>query len=84
MRAAASATPLARDDWAGPIGARDARVAHLARRILKPGWLSAGLLVIRTRESDDVRRNTEALSRVTGPDLGLVEARVRQERAPTQ
>ena len=76
--------PLARDDWAGPIGARDARVAHLARRVPKPGWLSAGLLVIRARESTDVRRNIEALSRVMGPDLRLVEARVRQEGAPTQ
>ena len=83
-RFAVELAPLARDDWAGPIGARDARVAHLARRVLKPGWLSAGLLVIRARESSDVRRNIEALSRVTGPDLGLVEARVRQERAPTQ
>jgi Family of unknown function (DUF5995) len=83
-RFAVELAALARDDWAGPIGARDARVAHLARRVLKPGWLSAGLLVIRARESNDVRRNIEALSRVTGPDLRLVEARVRQERAPTQ
>jgi hypothetical protein len=79
-RFAVELAPLARDDW----GARDARVAHLARRVPKPGWLSAGLLVIRARESNDVRRNIEALSRVTGPDLRLVEARVRQERAPTQ
>jgi hypothetical protein len=83
-RFAVELAPLARDDWAGSIGARDARVAHLARRVLKPGLLSAGLLVIRARESNDVRRNIEALSRVTGPDLRLVEARVRQERAPTQ
>lgn len=83
-RFAVELAALARDDWAGPIGARDARVAHLARRVLKPGWLSAGLLVIRARESNDVRRNIEALRRVKGPDLRLVEARVRQERAPTQ
>jgi Family of unknown function (DUF5995) len=83
-RFAMELAPLAREDWAGPIGARDARVAHLARKVLKPGWLSAGLLVIRARESNDVRRNIEALSRVTGPDLRLVEARVRRERAPTQ
>jgi hypothetical protein len=67
-----------------PSSDRTTRAAHLARRVLKPGWLRAGLLVIRARESNDVRRNIEALSRVTGPDLGLVEARVRQERAPTQ
>jgi hypothetical protein len=83
-RFAVELAPLAREGWAGPIGARDARVAHLARRVLKPGWLSAGLLVIRARESTDVRRNIEALSRVIGPDLRLVEDRVRQERAPTQ
>jgi hypothetical protein len=73
-RFAVELAPLARDDWAGPIGARDARVAHLARGVLKPGWLSAGLLVIRARESNDVRRNIEALSRVTGPDLRLVDS----------
>jgi hypothetical protein len=43
--------------------------------------LTAGLLVIRARESNDVRRNIGVLNRVAGPDLGLVEARVRQERA---
>lgn len=83
-RFAVELAPVARDDWPGPIGARDARVAHIARRVLHPGWLSAGLLVIRARESNDVRRNIEVLNRVTGPDLRLVEARVRQERAPTQ
>jgi hypothetical protein len=83
-RFATELAPLARDHWPGPIGARDARVAHLARRVLSPGWLSAGLLVIRARESNDVRRNIQVLNRVRGPDLRLVEARVRQERAPTQ
>jgi len=83
-RFAVELAPLARDDWAGPIGARDARAAHLARRVLKPGWLSAGPAGDTGPESNDVRRNIEALSRVTGPDLRLVEARVRQERAPTQ
>ena len=82
-RFAVELAPLARNDWAGPIGARDARVAHLARTVLKPSWLSAGLLVIRARESNDIRRNIEVLNRVTGPDLRLVEARVRQERAPS-
>jgi hypothetical protein len=71
--------PLARDHWAGPIGARDARVARLARTVLKPGLLSVGLLVIRARERNDIRRNIGALNRVEGPDLRLVEARVRQE-----
>jgi Family of unknown function (DUF5995) len=83
-RFAVELAPLAREHWAGPIGARDARVAHLARTVLNPGWLSAGLLVIRARESNDVRRIIDVLNRVEGPDLRLVEARVRQERAPTQ
>jgi Family of unknown function (DUF5995) len=83
-RFAVELAPLAREHWAGPIGARDARVARLARTVLNPGWLSVGLLVIRARESNDVRRNIAALNRVEDPDLRLVEARVRHERAPTQ
>jgi hypothetical protein len=56
-------------------------MARLAGRILNPGWLSVGLLVIRARESNDVRRNIEVLNRVEGPDLAAVEARVREARA---
>jgi Family of unknown function (DUF5995) len=82
-RFAVELAPLARDHWPGPIGARDARVAHLARRVLNPGLLSAGLLVIRARESNDVRHVIEVLNRVEGPDLRLVEARVREERGAT-
>jgi hypothetical protein len=80
-RFAVELAPLARDDWSGPIGARDARVVHVARAVLKPGLLTAGLLVIRARESNDVRRNIAVLNRIPGPDLRLVEARVRQDRA---
>lgn len=80
-RFATELAPLARDDWGGPIGARDAAVARLARVILNPGWLTAGLLTIRSRESSDVRRNIDVLNRVEQPDLEVVEARVRQERA---
>ena len=80
-RFATELAPLARDHWAGPIGARDADIARLARTILSPGWLNVVLLVIRTHESSDVRRNIEALNRVEGPDLQAVEATVRQERA---
>jgi hypothetical protein len=82
-RFAVELAPLARDDWGGPIGARDARISHLARTVLKPGWLTAGLLVIRARESNDISRNIEVLNRIPGPDLDLVETRVRDERAPT-
>jgi hypothetical protein len=82
-RFAVELAPLAHDDWSGPIGARDARIGHVARGVLKPGLLTAGLLIIRARESNDVRRNIEVLARVPGPDLRLVEARVRQDRAST-
>jgi hypothetical protein len=81
-RFATELVPLVSDYWPGPIGAKDARVAHLARRILNPGWLSAGLLVIRARESNDVRRNIRVLNRVPGPDLAVVEARVRSAVGP--
>jgi Family of unknown function (DUF5995) len=81
-RFAVELAPLAREDWGGPIGARDTSVARLGGVVLNPGWLTLGLLLIRARESTDVRRNIEVLNRVQGPDLGVVEARVRQERAP--
>ena len=80
-RFATELAPLARHDWGGPIGARDARTARLGRVVLNPGLLSAGLLVIRARESNDVRRIIEVLNRVEQPDLQVAEARVRQERA---
>ncbi len=82
-RFATELAPIARPDWGGPVGARDARVARMARLVLNPGLLGAGLLVIRARESTDVRRVIEVLNRIEGPDLQRVEARVRQERAAT-
>ncbi|MDP8931968.1 MAG: DUF5995 family protein [Actinomycetota bacterium] len=81
-RFATELAALARDDWGGPIGARDARVSRLARVVLRPGPLTLGLWVIRARESNDVVRNIEVLSRVEPPDLATVDQRVRQERAP--
>ena len=68
-------------DWAGPIRARDARVAHVARAITNPGLLTAGLLVIRAAERQDVRRNIEVLARTDAPDLTEVAARATLERA---
>ncbi len=81
-RFAVELAPLAREDWGGPIGARDTSVARLGGVVLNPGLLSLGLLLIRVRESTDVRQVIEVLNRVQGPDLGVVEARVRLERAP--
>jgi Family of unknown function (DUF5995) len=84
-RFATELAPLARDDWGGPIGARDARAAHLARVVLNPGVpVNLGLAVIRTGESNDVRRTIQLLNGVEEPDLQTVEARVRQERAVSQ
>lgn len=80
-RFATELAPLAPDHWSGPIGTRDARVSRLAGKVLQPGLLSAGLMVIRTRENNDIRRVIEVLTRVEPPDLGVVEARVRAERA---
>jgi hypothetical protein len=69
--------PLANAHWPAPIGARDARVARLARAILHPGLLSAGLLVIRARESNDVPRIIQVLSRIPGPEFEHIDARLR-------
>ena len=80
-RFAVELAPLAREHWAGPIRARDARIAHLARAILHPGWLSAGLLVIRAGERHDVRHNIEVLAGTEAPDLVEVVARAALERA---
>jgi hypothetical protein len=80
-RFATELAPLDPADWAGPIAARDARVARLARRVTNPGWLTAALLLIRSRESNDVRRNIDALRNAPAPDLAVVERRVRQARA---
>ena len=80
-RFATELSPLPSDAWSGPIAARDARVAHLARVVLNPGLLAFGLLLIRSRESSDVRRNIAVLNAVPEPSLEEVEARVRQQRA---
>lgn len=81
-RFATELAPLAVDDWGGPIGARDTRVAHLARVVLNPGLvLEAGLLLIRSVESNDVRRVISALGDAPEPALATVEQRVRQWRA---
>ena len=82
-RFAPELAPVPRDHWGGPIGGRDARVARLATVVLNPCLLTVGLLVIRSRESTDVRRIIEVLNQVEEPDLQVVEMRVRQERAHT-
>lgn len=74
--------PLDPSAWAGPIRTRDARVARVARLVLRPGFpLEAGLVAIRACERSDVRHTIDVLAGVEGPDLATVEARVRDERA---
>ncbi|HEX2700407.1 MAG TPA: DUF5995 family protein [Acidimicrobiales bacterium] len=80
-RFAVELAPLAPGDWPGAISARDAGVARVGRRILDPGLLGAGLLVIRARESNDVPRVIRALTGVTVPSLPQVERRVRLARS---
>lgn len=79
-RFATELAPLRPQQWRAPIRDRDVGVARLTRRILQPGLLSSGLLVIRSRESNDVPRVIEALARVPPPALDDVEARVRDEQ----
>lgn len=82
-RFAAELAPLPAGAWAGPIGARDARVTHLGRRVRDPGFpLQAGLYLIRAAESNDVRHVVEVLNAVEPPSLQRVEARLDEERAP--
>lgn len=80
-RFAVELAPLDPGHRAGAVSARDARVARLAGQILHPGLLEAGLLVIRSRESNDVRRVIRVLTGVQPPSLAAVEQRVRSERA---
>lgn len=80
-RFAVELAPLAPDDWAGAISARDARVTRVGRRVIDPGLLGAGLLLIRARESNDVRRVIRTLTGVQMPSLARVEQRVRLARS---
>lgn len=79
-RFAVELAPLAPDDWAGAIAARDARVTRVGRRVIDPGLLGAGLVVIRARESNDVRRVIRVLTGMKLPSLAKVERQVRLAR----
>lgn len=68
-RFAADLAPLDRAAWAGPIQARDARVAAFGRRLLTPGLLTAPMLVIRGLERAPVPHVIDVLSRSAPPDL---------------
>lgn len=68
---------LDREQWAGPIKSRDRRIAALGRRVARPGWLSAVLLPIRLRESDDVAAVIEVLRGTEPAEVATLERRLR-------
>ena len=78
---AAELAPLAPADWAAPIAAHDAVVSRVGARILNPYLLTGVLLLIRTRESNDVPKVIRVLSGVTPPSLAVVEQRVQTARS---
>ncbi len=73
--------PIPPDRQATLIRNRDLEVAELAGRVLHPGALSSGLLVIRLREGRNVSGNIDALRHVEPPRLEEVEARMGDEVA---
>lgn len=81
-RFATELAPIPADQQGGPIRVRDAHTAWLAGKVLHPGLLSAALLVVRARETSDVRQVIEALRLLPAPALETVEARVQDQRAP--
>lgn len=81
-RFATELAPIPPDQFDGPIRLRDQQVAALAGLIVKPGILSAGLLVVRIREGSDVPGAIRALRLLPPPALETVEARVRDRPAP--
>lgn len=80
-RFASILAPLSPEQHGAPIRLRDERVARLADIVLRPGPLSAGLLLVRSRESSDVGEVIDTLTRLPPPSLAQVEARVREDRA---
>lgn len=82
-RFASELAALPPDQHPGPIQARDAAVAGLARRVLSPGPLLTPVVwLVRLRETADVREVIDVLRRVPAPDLDEVERRVTSRRAP--
>jgi hypothetical protein len=74
------ATTLAATDanaWDATIADRDRRVADVGRMVAHPGvWMSAGLLAVRLRERNDVRRNVDLLLDAREPSLAEAAAQV--------
>jgi len=74
------ATDLAATEASGrdaAIAERDRRIAEIGRMVAHPGpWMSAGLLVVRLRERNDVRRNLDLLLGAREPSLAEAAARL--------
>ncbi len=58
----------------GAISARDGGVVPIGETVLRPGWLTSVVWLIRLRESRDVRRNLQVLAAVAPPGLDEVAA----------
>lgn len=81
-RFATELAPIPPDQFAGPVRLRDEQVAELAGVVLRPGILSAGLLLVRMREGSDVPHAIRTLGLLPPPSLETVEARVQGHEAP--
>lgn len=67
--------------WVESVEPRSRSTARLGLEVLSPGpFLRWGLLVIRLRESNDVRRNIEVLAATPPPVRAQIEARVERMR----
>lgn len=65
---------LSADELPGAVAGRDAAVVPVGRTVLRPGWLTPVIWVIRLRESKDVRHNLEVLAGMEVPALDDVQA----------
>lgn len=81
-RFATELAPIPPDQFAGPIGLRDAQVGELGSYVMRPGILTAGLLLVRLREGSDVPRTIRVLGSLPAPTLETVEARVQGHQTP--
>ena len=74
-RFAESLAPLPLDSWAAKIEQKDRLTTLLGEEVLSPGpFLRWGLMLIRMRESNDVRRVIQLLAAMPEPELATLEA----------
>jgi hypothetical protein len=63
--------------WDAAIAERDRRVAEIGRMVAHPGvWMSGGLLAVRLRERNEVRRNLDLLLGAREPSLAEAAAQI--------